>query len=291
MDSGSTDGSAAWAGERGIDVVALDMSIAFTAARARNEGFRRIQSVVPELTFVQFIDGDCELNEQWPQHAIDYLDAHPDVAAVCGRRRERFPEKSVYNWLCEMEWNVQPGEARAFGGDVMIRAAAFENVGGYRDDLIAGEEPELCIRLRAAGWRIWRLPHEMTSHDAAMTRFSQWWRRATRAGYAFAQGARLHGASPERHWVWETRRTWLWAIWLPLACLIVSGVFWPWGLLTWFVYPLQILRQSLRNPGSLSERTTLAFFQVLHRFPEAVGQFKFLKDSLLSTQANLVEYK
>ena len=102
-------------------------------------------------------------------------------------------------------------EARAFGGDVMIRAAALENVGGYRDDLIAGEEPELCIRLRAAGWRIWRLPYEMTSHDAAMTRFSQWWRRAMRAGYAFAQGAHLHGASPERHWVWESRRAWLWA--------------------------------------------------------------------------------
>lgn len=291
VDSGSTDGSAAWAGARGVNVVALDMRLPFTAASARNAGFRRLRGISPELAYVQFIDGDCELNRQWPQQAIHYLDTHPDVAAVCGRRRERFPDKSVYNWLCEMEWNVPPGDARAFAGDVMIRAMAFEDVGGYRDDLIAGEEPEFCIRLRAAGWRIWRLPYEMTRHDAAMTRFSQWWRRAVRAGYAFAEGAHLHGASPERHWVWESRRAWLWAVWLPLVCLVISCAIWPWGLATWLIYPLQILRQTYRNSGSLSERATLAFFEVLHRFPEAIGQLKFLKNSLSGARAHLVEYK
>ena len=104
----------------------------------------------------------------------------------------------------------------------MMRVDALEAVGGFRDDLIAGEEPELCVRLRAAGWRIWRLDAEMALHDAAMTRFAQWWRRALRSGYAFAQGAYLHGAPPERHWVWESRRAWLWGVWLPLACLAVG---------------------------------------------------------------------
>ena len=108
-----------------------------------------------------------------------------DVGAVCGRRRERIPERSIYNWLCDLEWDRPVGEVRAFGGDVMMRADALEAVGGYRDDLIAGEEPELCVRLRAAGWRIWRLDREMTLHDAAMTRFDQWWRRAVR-------GAAMH---------------------------------------------------------------------------------------------------
>ena len=92
----------------------------------------------------------------------------------------------------------------------MMRTAALEAVGGFRDDLIAGEEPELCVRLRAKGWRIWRLDTEMALHDAAMTRFQQWWRRTMRTGYAFAQGAYLHGARPERHWIWESRRAWLW---------------------------------------------------------------------------------
>ena len=109
----------------------------------------------------------------------------------------------------------------------MIRTTALENLSGFRDELIAGEEPELGVWLRAAGWRIWRLPLEMTLHDAAMTRFGQWWRRSVRAGYAFAQGAHLHGAPPERHWVRESRRAWLWGVWLPLACLMASAAFPP----------------------------------------------------------------
>jgi GT2 family glycosyltransferase len=291
VDSGSTDGSVQLAQERGVDVVELDMCIPFTAARARNAGFRRMQEVAHDLTYVQFIDGDCELNQQWSEQALGYLDAHAEVAAVCGRRRERFPEKSIYNWLCDIEWDVPVGEVRAFFGDVMIRTTALEGVGGYRDDLIAGEEPELCVRLRAAGWRIRRLPAEMTLHDAAMTRFGQWWRRAVRAGYAFAQGAHLHGAPPEQHYLWETRRAWLWGVWLPLACLAVSMALWPWGLMAWLIYPLQVLRQAVRNPGSPLDRATIAFFQVLTRFPEAVGQIKFLIGRLLHTQARLIEYK
>jgi GT2 family glycosyltransferase len=291
VDSGSADGSVQWARQHGADVIELDVNVPFAAARARNAGFRHLRVVAPDLAYVQFIDGDCELNEQWPQQAIAYLDVHAETGAVCGRRREQFPKQSVYNWLCDVEWNVPPGEVRSFFGDVMIRATALEGVGGYRDDLVAGEEPELGVRLRAAGWRIWRLPSEMTLHDAAMTRFGQWWRRSVRAGYAFAQGAHLHGAPPERHWVWESRRAWLWGIALPLVCAAASIALWPWGLAMWLFYPLQMLRQTLRNTGPLHERATLAFFQVLARFPEALGQLKFLGNRLSGTQAALVEYK
>jgi GT2 family glycosyltransferase len=291
VDSGSVDGSAQWAREHGVDVIELDMNSPFTAARARNAGFRRLCEGASDPTYVQFIDGDCELDRQWPEQAVYYLDAHPKIAAVCGRRRERFPEKSIYNWLCDIEWNVPPGEARAFAGDVMIRATALKEVGAYREDLIAGEEPELCVRLRAAGWLIWRLPSEMSLHDAAMLRFSQWWRRAVRAGYAFAQGAHLHGEPPERHWVWEFRRAWLWGVWLPLACLVFSAALWPLGLLVWLIYPLQVLRQTVRNTGRLTDRATIALFQVLARFPEAFGQLKFLRNRLLGARVSLLEYK
>jgi glycosyltransferase involved in cell wall biosynthesis len=291
VDSGSSDGSVQWARDHGADVVDLDTSIPFTAARARNAGFRRIQELVPDLTYVQFVDGDCQLIESWPKHALAFLDRHPDVGAVCGRRRERFPERSIFNWLCDQEWNGPIGEVRAFGGDVMIRVAALQATNGYREDLIAGEEPELCVRLRAAGWRIWRLDAEMTLHDAAMTRLDQWWRRALRGGYAFAQGAYLHGNSSERHYVWEARRASLWGVWLPLAC-IAAGLMWePWGWTAWLIYPLQVLRQTVRNSGSLSERATLGLFQVLARFPESWGQIKFLRDRLLGHQTRLIEYK
>jgi GT2 family glycosyltransferase len=291
VDSGSTDGSVQWARQHGADVIELDMSLPFTAARARNAGFRRLQEVAPGLAYVQFVDGDCEIDPRWPEAAASFLAAHPDVAAVAGRLRERCPSRSVYNWLCDREWDGPAGEVRACGGIAMIRAAALDAVGGYRDDLIAGEEPELCVRLRAKGWRIWRLDAEMALHDAAMTRFAQWWRRATRGGYGFAQGAYLHGAPPERHWVWESRRARLWGLWLPLACLACGLALGPWGWAAWLIFPLQVLRQTLRNQGPLADRATLALFQMLARFPEAWGQIRFLRDRLLGRQARLIEYK
>src|SRR5688572_2789096 len=129
------------------------MRIPFTAARARNAGFRRLRETRPGLTYIQFIDGDCELVEGWLEKAAAFLEAHPDVAVVAGRRRERSPERSIYNTLCAIEWDSHPhGEARACGGDAMMRVDALAAVNGYRPDLIAGEEPELCIRLRAANW-------------------------------------------------------------------------------------------------------------------------------------------
>lgn len=291
VDSSSTDGSAQWARKYGTEVVALDMSAPFTASRARNAGFRRLQEVASNLRYVQFVDGDCELVEGWTAAAATFLDEHAEVGAVCGHRRERNPGRSIYNWLCDQEWAGPVGEVRACGGDVIVRASAFQAVGMYRDDMIAGEEPEMCVRLRAAGWRVWRLDKDMTLHDADMTRFTQWWRRAVRAGYAFALGAYLHGGGPERHYVWESKRAWLWGIWLPLICLAAGLIFSPWGWAAWLIYPLQVLRQTIRNGGTLSRRATLALFQLLARFPEAIGQLMFMRDRLSGRRTPVIEYK
>ncbi|MDF1728363.1 MAG: glycosyltransferase, partial [Sulfitobacter sp.] len=219
VDSGSTDGSQAAARALGAEVLALDLSRPFTAARARNEGLARVD---PQTEFVQFLDGDCCLRKGWLEAASDFLAHRPEVAVVCGRRRERHPEASIYNRLIDREWDTPLGEARACGGDALMRAAALHEVGGYRDSLIAGEEPELCVRLRARGWKVWRLDREMTWHDAELTRLGQWWQRSKRAGHAFAEGAALHGAPPERHWVAETRRALLWGMALPVLILAAA---------------------------------------------------------------------
>src|SRR5438270_7605806 len=54
VDSGSSDDSVALARPLGVHVVELDLSTPFTAARARNEGFARLQQVEPDRDFVQF---------------------------------------------------------------------------------------------------------------------------------------------------------------------------------------------------------------------------------------------
>jgi glycosyltransferase involved in cell wall biosynthesis len=291
VDSGSIDGSSQMARDCGAIVVDLDMELPFTAARARNAGFKSLVETAPDVDCVQFIDGDCELINRWPEQALSFLGARPEIAAVSGRRRERFPNRSIYNQLCDWEWNGPTGEVRACGGDVMIRVSAFKIVGGYRETLIAGEEPELCVRLRAAGWKIWRLEDDMTIHDAAMTHFGQWWRRAVRGGYAFAQGVDLHGGFPERHWVWESRRAWLWGILLPIGCAAIGLLFGGWTWALWLIYPAQVVRLTARTCAPFRQRVLLSLFQVLARFAEGYGQLKFLFDRVKGRQGALIEYK
>jgi GT2 family glycosyltransferase len=283
VDSGSTDGSVAAAEAAGARVVRLDMARPFTAARARNEGFVALQD--DAIDFVQFVDGDCTLDPGWTSTATAFLRANPRAAVVCGRRRERFPEASVYNRLCDEEWDTAVGLTRSCGGDAMMRATAFAAAGGYDAGLIAGEEPELCVRLRADGWEIWRIDAEMTLHDAAMTRFGQWWKRTRRAGHAFAEGAALHGRPPERHCVRETRSAVVWGLALPSAALLGVILFGPWALLALLVWPAQLVRLAPRLG------LTRTVFLMLGKTPEALGVVEYWWRRLTGTRRGLIEYK
>jgi GT2 family glycosyltransferase len=291
VDSNSTDGSAERARELGASVTVLEPSRPFTAARARNAGLRELLKRLPEARYVQFVDGDCEVNPGWMPAALAFLQARPDVAVACGRRRERHPEASIYNLLCDVEWDTPLGEAKACGGDALMRVAALQQAGGYRDDLIAGEEPELCVRLRTAGWKVWRLAEEMTLHDAGMTRFSQWWRRTMRGGYAFAEGAHLHGAPPERHWVRELRSALLWGGAIPLAVVAAGLAFGPPGWTLALVYPAQVVRLSTREQAPFRLRLARATFLVLGKFAECIGAVKFRVQQFRGGPAHLIEYK
>lgn len=278
VDSGSTDGSVEMACALGVDVVPLDMSIPFTAARARNAGFKRLMSAYPAIELVQFVDGDCEMSEDWLRTSVQFLDAHPDVACVCGRLRERFPERSVYNRLCDFEWNRPAGQVDACGGIAMMRTDMVAAAGLFREDMVAGEEPELCHRIRAHGWKIWRLPNEMALHDAAMLRFGQWWKRSKRTGFGNAQSMWLLRGRAERHLVLQTVRAWLWAGALPLSIALLSI-----GLSGWFawmvlLYPLQVLRIASTIKTDWRFAFERAFFLVLGKFAELRGHIQFLMD-------------
>lgn len=284
VDSGSTDDSLDIARRAGADVVVLDPSVPFTAARARNAGFARLMAGPDAPALVMFIDGDCELVPGWLAQAVGFLDSHPQVVAVAGRRRERFPDASIYNRQCEDEWNTSPGPGTPFGGDVLMRSAALSAAGGYRDSLIAGEEPELALRLRRAGGEIWRIDSDMTRHDATMHRLGQFWSRAVRGGHAFAEGAALHGRGPERHYIRETLRALVWGFALPLTILLLALV--DRGFLVLLLlYPLQFLRLS-RRMGPQA-----AGLSMLGKFAEANGALRYWLNRLRARQSRIIEYK
>ncbi|MGF1499200.1 MAG: glycosyltransferase family 2 protein [Elainellaceae cyanobacterium] len=293
VDSGSTDGSVDAARNMGISVVELDLTIPFTAARARNAGFNHLLILNPEIEFIQFVDGDCEIAPGWIESAFQILKERADCAVVCGRRRERFPEQSIYNRLCDIEWDTPIGETKACGGDAMMRVSAFKQVNGFNPSLIAGEEPELCVRLRQAGWKILRANAEMTLHDAKMLRFGQWWKRSQRSGHAYAEGAWLHGRPPERHWVRETTSILVWGLFLPLLSLGLAAVSHGFSLLLLLVYPILSARIFINSTKTLPTKDAgfYALFCVIGKFSQASGALQFYWRRLRGQQSLLIEYK
>jgi glycosyltransferase involved in cell wall biosynthesis len=290
VDSGSTDGSVEKATKIGVAVLSLDMRRPFTAARARNEGFAALIARKPNTSFVQFLDGDCELVRGWLDVGVTFLLGHSVAAVACGRRRERNPEISIYNRLCDIEWDTPVGQTLACGGDSLVRAESFNAVGGFKEALMAGEEPELCSRFREKGWEIWRLDAEMTLHDAAMTHFGQWWRRSVRSGYGYAELSQLTRHSPAGLYRREIARTIFWAGVLPLTTL-TACIFHPAALAAIMIYPLQIIRIAVTRGASVSLSWKYAIYVTTSKFAELQGALLFLWNQIRSRTAQPIEYK
>jgi glycosyltransferase involved in cell wall biosynthesis len=309
VDSASSDGSVEVARSLGAEVVELDLSLPFSAARARNAGFERLVQVTRGVKFVQFVDGDCEVDSRWIERAAAELEARADVAVVCGRRRERFPEASVYNRLADLEWDTPVGEAKSCGGDAMMRADSFREVGGFDASIAAGEEPELCQRLRGKGYKVLRIDAEMTLHDSAMLHFGQWWKRAVRSGYGAAdvanrfghQGLFVHHVRSARRWVIGWTACLSLAASLPCA-LVMNGVSlgrslaWA-GIAAGFVAAallVQMLRLAVKVRGRVSDWKTAIAYGVLimvGKWANFRGQGRYFFDRLGGKNTRLIEYK
>ncbi|MEL7492059.1 MAG: glycosyltransferase [Pseudomonadota bacterium] len=290
VDSNSSDGSVTFARERNVEVVELDMSIPFTAARARDAGFERLKEKWPDTDFVHFIDGDCEVVEGWPEKALAEIMRDDNLGVVTGWRSERFPDATVYNMMCEVEWRGPAGDIAACGGDMLVRVAAYEEAGGFNPIVIAAEDDEFCIRVRKAGYAIRRLTEEMTLHDAAMTRFSEWWARARRAGHGYAQVGAMH---PD-YFRQERRRVILWGAVIP-ALAIIALLIRPWLIIPFIaLYGLSYLK-SRRGliAGGVSPENASAYgrFLVLSKAPNFLGMMTYWRRRLLNDDYKIIEYK
>jgi len=301
VDSGSTDGSVEFAQSMDVDVVDLDLSRPFTMARGRNAGLRRLCDAYPQIDYVQFVDGDCEVASGWIAAAVAVLDRKQDLVAVCGRRREQCPEASRFNLLCDLEWDKPTGLTNACGGDAMYRIGPLRKIDGFNEQMIAGEEGELCFRLRSDGWKILRLTHEMTRHDAAITSWRQWFWRATRGGHAFAEGAFLHGGDTERYNIRPTRSALFWGVLVPASMLLIllCGILFNRLILALLILPgsayLLLMFRIYRHNRSrgIQARWSLmsAVFCILAKFPEAIGVIRFWFNRLAGRRSGLIEYK
>ena len=285
VDSGSRDDSVAFARSLGVTVVELDTITPFTAARARNAGFEALLAA-GDLDLVQFVDGDCKVQPEWLQAGTEAMAADPELGLVTGWRSEIHPQASVYNQMCEVEWHRPAGAIETSGGDMMVRVAAFQQVGGFDPLLIAGEDPEFSLRLGKAGWRLERLPVSMTLHDANMTAFGQWWKRTVRTGHCFAQIGQMHPP----HFRREILRVWAYGLILPLLALIglfTSG----WLLLLVLaVYELSYFK-TLRGLKGQPMAARQAALLTLAKIPNLLGMLSYYRHRRSGEAMQLIEYK
>jgi glycosyltransferase involved in cell wall biosynthesis len=292
VDSASTDGSSQTAARYGAQVIALQGGTQ-TAARARNAGWQR--ALAP---YILFLDGDTILNPEFPLAALKILESNPGIAAVWGHRRELHPERSIYNRILDLDWIYPAGITDYCGGDVVMRRVAIAEAEGYDASLIAGEEPELCRRLRAQGYRILHIDFPMTRHDLDMTRFRQYWRRAVRAGHAYAEVSNRFRGTADPMWLQESNRNvrsgGFWIAWL--AAGILMSVFKSLWILPWLtLLPVLSARSAWKARSKAQGQTILLLIYGLHsqlqQIPILFGQLGYLWGRLSGKRRKQIEYK
>ena len=288
VDSCSSDDSVAAATVRGIPVHVLDPAQPLNAARARNEGLARLLELHPDLRYVQFVDGDSSLSPDWLPTARAALEADPHLGIVAGALAERQAARSVYHLLAALEWRRPTGPIDATGGIFMARVAALKAAGGFDGTVPAGEEADLCQRVRACGYRIEQLEAAMGTHDMGDLGARGWWLRNVRTGHAYAQGA--IGGRYRR----ELRSALAWGLVLPAVALALA---WPTGgysaaLLA--LYPVQGTRIAVRvhaRGWSGRESFWYGMFTVLAKAPEALGALRLACERLQGRAPTLVRYR
>lgn len=291
VDSASTDGSIALAEELGVRVLRLTGPT--TAARARNLGLTAVSTPL-----VMFLDGDTVLHADFLRRTESAFD-DPRVAGIFGVRKESRTGDSVYNAIFDIDWPREEGDALYFGGDALVRVSTLHLVGGYDASLIAGEEPDLCRRIRAHNFRILHVSLPMTEHDLAMHRFSQYWKRSVRTGYAYAQVSKRYWASADPLWRSQAERNWvrggIWVLTPVLAVLLSIWLLNPLPLVVLALLLAAASWKSVRRAREQSSSWKVALAYGLHsqlqHIPLLVGQVRFHIHEQRNTSGMLIEYK
>jgi glycosyltransferase involved in cell wall biosynthesis len=293
VDSGSTDGSFQTAESYGAKSILLNTDRP-TAALGRETGWRNASS-----DFILFLDGDTVLHPDFPVKALDAITSDATIAAVWGRLREIHPEQSLYNRVLDLDWIFHFGEINLCGGNVLMRRRALEVSGGYDSTLIAGEEPELCCRIRAHGYRILHIDAPMVGHDLAMTRFRQYWKRSIRTGYAYAEVSRRYRETENALWKRERVSNLIrGAFWVfsPLAAIAASMMLrtvlpfaaWCCLLLLLCLRSAWGARWKSHDPVALLLYGVHSHFQ---QIPICIGQLQFEHGLRQGKRKTLIEYK
>jgi glycosyltransferase involved in cell wall biosynthesis len=273
VDGGSKDNSPEIArGFKDVTVIELEDPHP-TPGRGRNAGWRSLSAPV-----IQFIDADMVLCPDWLLKAATGLDDH--ITAVRGHLRETSPDKNFFHIIADIEWGSDVGPCSSFGGGVLIKREALEKTGGYDENLIAGEDPELSYRIRDKGWGIQHLNMEMANHDINMNSVTAYLRRSFRSGYAYAEISLRFINNKEKLWLKELTRIVLRTL-VPIIAIVV-GIWKPDAWLFAVIGLLILLKPLINIPGYKNDKNlswASSVFYALHTilviYPQFCGAFRY----------------
>ena len=291
VDSRSTDDSVNAAQVMGATVMVLE-DASPCASKARNLGWQAASG-----EFVLFLDGDTELHPDFVQQALQTL-KESRLCAVWGHRRESRPTQSLYTRVLDLDWIYPTGRTLYFGGDVLVRRSALTEVNGFDPSLKAGEEPEMCARLRAAGWEIEHIDAPMTQHDLAVNTFRAYWLRAYRSGIAYAEVAHRMRAKGDILWQHESKRDFRHGVLFLLSPLLLACAAWLDVRLLLVMLALALMlgfRTARRCAWKAPGQWTLCMLYAVHthfqKIPALFGQLKWQHAHRNQADVSFVDYK
>jgi len=161
VDSYSTDKTIEIAKSYPIKIIQLKSNWPLSPAAGLNMGFLHSKG-----DYLCFIGGDMLLDAGWLKEALSYL-KKDDVAGVSGKIINRFEDdcSSLVTRRMNKSYEIlKVGEVNVLGGPGMFKRNIMVDVGCYHPFLRAGEEAELSYRIRAKGYKLFRLPFTMVIH-------------------------------------------------------------------------------------------------------------------------------
>lgn len=287
VDSNSSDGSLQHAQDLGANAAKLD-DPSPSAGKARNLGWR-----MAKAPLIMFLDGDTQLHPNFINHALSVI-KDPELCATFGRLKEVHPEKSIYIRVMDLDWVFPLGKTLFFGGNVLVRRCAIASVDGFDPTLKAGEEPEMCARLRAGGWKIEHIDVPMATHDLAITTFKAYWLRAYRSGIAYAEVAERMRMRGDPLWQHDAKRDFRHGLLFTLMPLVM--LLHPLVILLVLLAAVAVLARTAKRCAWKAPGQTLLCWQysvhvMLQKIPAFFGQLQWLRAKFMNTQIKMVEYK